>query len=583
MIANDRSPVPTQEIDSLVRRYAGLRGAAPVRRRSAGEWAQVAQIGDDVDDALAEQPANWAVQAGALHAQNPLSEAPLTELDGQFAVVRYRADTDAIEAFSDPFGMQQFYWAERANRTYISTSATVLAAHLNAPANADGAKLYVRTGKQLGPITLWRGVERFDPAMVFTFAPEGRTRATYWRPVVDPAVRRMSFSRTADFVTEVCIAAGERQLGGTSCRWADLTGGYDSRLTTALLARVGLQFRANTSGEAETADVRIAREVASAGGLQWQHERLPTGWRLEREELDEAVGWADGTLDVLPLTEILWRQRERRRVCPVVVNGGGGEHFGPAPWMQEFVRAGRSREVNLDNFMRMRMLPPVSGAGVWRAGLADEVESFCREYSLDVFARRTEPYSAELNTSKLDMMYVYRAISHFGAFRSAFDAHVRTELPFYFKDVFSAGFSANHRWRNGHRLHRGVIERLSPELSAVATERGGPAQGFRVSNAHRFLPYYTGLGRVAVRKIRGRSAPSSGLPASQATAYAQSVQELRAEGVLDARSMRTGSLYDAQALEDLVSRAGLPGFTSWAQLGRIATVELTLRKTEATL
>lgn len=583
VIAHDRrSPVPEQELESLVRRYADLRGDSAVRHVAAGEWARVVQFGEETADRPSDGRPGWAAHAGALHAPRPLSEAMLDELEGQFAGVRYRADGDVLEVFSDPFGMQQFYMAEHADRTYVSTSATVLAAHLDAPADADGVKLFLRTGKQLGTITLWRGVERIDPAMVLTFGPHGRARGTYWRPVVDPAVRSMSLARTTDHLTDVSVATAERWLATDSGMWADLTGGYDSRLVNALLARAGIGFRANTAGEEETVDVRIARDVARAGGLQWQHERLPHGWRLERDQLDEAVGWADGTLDVLLLAEVLWRQRERRRSYPVVVNGGGGEHFGPMPWVQEFTRAGRSREVNLDNFMHMRMLPPAS-AGVLRADLVDEVETFCREYSRDVFVRRAEPYRDELNTSQLDMMYVYRAISHFGAFRSAFDAHVRTELPFYFKGMFSAGFSAHHRWRNGHRLHRGVIERLSPQISKVATERGGPAQPFRLSNAHRFLPYYTRLGRTAVRKIRGRPSPATPMPASQATAYGASVAELRGEGLFDPQSMRTGALYDPAALARMVSNAGSPGFGAWTQLGRVVTLEMTLRKTGASL
>ncbi len=579
VVAHDgRSAVPEQELESLVRSYVVRRGASPVRHVAAGEWAWFAQFGGAADDRASDGSSSWAIHAGALHTACRLTDARLDQLEGQFAGVRYRTDGDVLEVFNDPFGMQQFYCASRADRTYVSTSASALAAHLDAPVNEDGVRLYLRTGKQLGTITLWHGIERFDPATVLSFGPRGRTSSTYWRPSVDPAVRSMSLARTIDYVTEVCISTVERWFDTNGCIWADLTGGYDSRLVNALLTRAGIEFRANTAGEEETVDVRIAREVASAGGLQWQHERLPPGWRLERDQLHEAVGWGDGTLDVLLLAEVLWRQRERRRSYPVVVNGGGGEHLGPMPWSQEFNRAGRSRDVNLDNFMRMRMLPPVP-AGALRADMVDDVESFCREYSRDVFLQRAKPYHEELNTSQLDMMYVYRAVSHFGAFRSAFDAHIRTELPFYFKDIFSAGFSAHHRWRNGHRLHRGVIERLSPRLSAVATERGGPAQPFRLTNAHRFLPYYTRLARTAVRKIRGTPAPAAPMPVSQASAYALSIQELRGEGVFDPQSMRTGTLYDPEALERMVQHAATPGFRDWTQLGRIATLELSVRNT----
>jgi hypothetical protein len=583
VVSHDRrSAVPADEMTALVRRFTALRGDGEVRHAGAGAWARVVHIGSGAAGAW-EEGENWAAAAGALHTPAPLTTVPLADLEGQFAGVRHRASADVVEAFSDPFGMQQFYCAEHAGRTYLSTSATVLAGHLDAPADERGAEHFLRTGKQMGPVTLWQGVERLDPATVLRFGRDGRSRAVYWRPVVDSAVRALSLQRTIDHVAEVASATVGRWLGGHSHMWADLTGGYDSRLAVALLARAGLPFRANTSGEAETADVRLAREVARAGGFDWRHERLPVGWRLDPAFLDEAVGWSDGTLDVLALGEIQWRQDRRRRFAPVVVNGGGGEHLGPMPWLQEFNQAGRSSEVNFENFLRMRMLPPAAGPSVLRADRVDAVEAYCRDYAREVFARRTEPYRDELNTTQLDMMYVYRAISHFGAFRSAFEAHVRTEIPFYFKDVFSAGLSSDHRWRNGHRLHRGVIERVGPRISAVATERGGPAQRVRAGNAHRFLPYYGRLGRTAVRKLRGRPAPTTPMPSSQADAYAAAVRALQADGVFDVDSMRTGPLYDRVALERMVEQVGSRGFSAWTVLGRVTTLELALRRTDTAL
>jgi hypothetical protein len=43
---------------------------------------------------------------------------------------------------------------------------------------------------------------------------------------------------------------------------------------------------------------------------------------------------------VLLLAEVLWRQRERRRYCSVVVNGGGGEHLGRCPGARSSIAQG---------------------------------------------------------------------------------------------------------------------------------------------------------------------------------------------------------------------------------------------------
>jgi hypothetical protein len=166
--------------------------------------------------------------------------------------------------------------------------------------------------------------------------------------------------------------------------------------------------------------------------------------------------------------------------------------------------------------------------------------------------------------------------SHFGAYRSAIEAFVRSELRCYHKDISAAAFSSRHRWRNGHCPHRAVIERLDAVISRVETERGGPAQLLRASNAHRFLPYYGRLARTAVRKVAGRPAPAIALDDVTIQGYRRAVRLLRSEGLFDPGSALSDALHDPVALAALLDESERPGFTRWTVLGRIATRKLAL-------
>ena len=572
IISNDgRSPVPREELDGLVAAYEELRGFGKVHLASAGDFAHCAKIEGPVGGVIERHGASWAAVVGRLHAPGPASQAPLEDVDGQFAAIRHDAASGTIELFNDPFGMQALYVCDRGGRTYASTSATALARHLGAAPDARGAALFLRTGRQFGPLTHWDGVRRLDPATVITVGPDSRSESTYWRPEVDERVRALSLPETIDHCAYAVLSAVDRNLSGEPCLQADLTGGFDSRLVTAALARLGLGFTAQTSGETETADVRIAREVARAGGFDWHQERLPLDWQPDTDALRAAMAWGDGMLEVLQLSEVLWLQRERRAACEVVVTGGGGEHFGPQPWLQEFLRAGRSRQINWDNYMSMRALAH-EDMGVLRADPTDDV----RDYMQDALAERAQAYADEPNTTQLDIVYAYRTTGHFGAYRAASEAFVSSELPPYYKGLFIAGFSAHHRFRNGHKLHRGVIGRINPTIGAVETERGGPAQRMRLRNAHRFAPYYLRLGRTAVRKIRGSKVSGASEGPAQA-GYRRAIRSMRDDGLLDPSSMRSGELYNATVLTELLDRADRESFGGWGMLGRIATLELSLR------
>jgi Glutamine amidotransferase domain/Asparagine synthase len=575
IISDDRAtPVSHDELAALARSYQDLRGEGRVAVASVRDWARVAKIGGEVGDGIEFDDASWAAVVGALHAEGPPCRASLSRLDGQFAAARYDGERDELQVFNDPLGMQALYVARRSGRTYASTSSAALARHLRAAPDPVGRALFLRTGLQFGPVTHWQGVERLDPATVLTFAATRTERATYWSASVDPAVRGMSLARAVDHCTEVGLETVRSHLPSDARIWADLTGGFDSRMVTALMAHAGVEFVANTSGEAEDVDVRLARRVAEAGGYMWQHERLPEDWLLSDTELRRAFGWGDGALEIIQLAEVLWRQQQRSRRSAVVVTGGGGEHFNHFPWMPELIRAGRSRRVNFDGFIRLRVMAPVDLSAL-QCDPTREVEDYCRAR----FAERSRPYGGELNTTQLDALYAYKSAGHFGAYRSAGEAFVRVEMPCYYKDLFSAAFSVHHRWRNAHRLQASIIERLNPAVAAIPTNRGAPAQALRVANAHRYAPYYVGLMRNATRKLRGRAAPAhAGRVADRA--QRDVVRRLAAQGVLAFDSMRSAELYERAAFEQLLARARAPGFDGWGMIGRIATVEMAARNAE---
>lgn len=569
-MSRDGSPVRREELDELLRTYESVRGQSGVRVEGTDARGHCALIDGHLGGNLDHAGAGWCASVGQVYSPGPTPSTPLAKVDGQFAAVRYDDAADVVEIFNDPFASQAFYAAERDGRVYASTSATVLARHLGAATDPVGAATFLLAGRQFGPVTHWEGVRRLDPATVLRISSSGMAESTYWRPEVDERVRGMSFNETANHCARTVLSTIEAKLLGEPCMHADITGGLDSRLITAALVRLGIPFTAQTSGEWENEDVQLGREVARVGGFGWRHDRISDDWRPDGDAVREAVAWSDGTLEALQLTEVFQTQRERAATCQLVVTGGAVEHFGPQPWMQEFFRAGRSREVNYDNLMSMRSLTPID-FGVLRESPRPQVERYMR----DVLARYASPYATELNTTQLDAIYLYRAVGHFGAYRSASEAYVRTEIPAYYKEIFNSAFSAHYRHRNGHKLHRAIIEKINPAMSAVPTTRGGPAQTMRLRNARHFWPYYWRIANKAAHKISRRpSAHHTEGPA--AAGYRHAIRSLRDEGLLDPRSMRTGDMYDTAQLEGLLTASQRPDFDGWTVLGRVATVELAL-------
>jgi hypothetical protein len=482
--------------------------------------------------------------------------------------------------------MQSFYLAERGGRTYLATSALALAKHLHARPSELGLNVLLRAGYQFGTRTIWEGIERLDPATRIVFGPNGARRDTYWRPPVEEEVTQLSLAEAVERCRTVARETfGSYYADTEGRRWADLTGGYDSRLSTLLLSDARVDFIANTFGREGSEDVVIAAEIARAAGWDWRRFDIPAGWpELLPRLVPQAAAWGDCHLDAVQLAEVMWAHAQKARTHRALLTGGGGEHFRSFAWQQEFLRAGHSTVVNLDNWIDMRMLKPIS-----TAAFVNDPTPAVRDDVRERVVTAAAPYSSHLNTVQLDMMYAYKSTGHFGAYLSAARPALTVELPYYLKRVFTTAFSTSFRHRNAHRLMRNLIVSLDPRLAAFTTTDGGPAEPPRVTNALRFAPYLALISRKAVTKLSAKtiSRPLL-LPAPKPDVTRAHAREALVRSFDDGRPLRAGAmrcaaLFKRDALDALLANAGDPSFGDATLLGRILTAELALTIVDAGL
>ncbi len=526
---------------------------------------------------------SWTFAVGSPQHRGRLLDAPLDQIDGQFALARYISATDEILVATDPWGARGVYFAEQDGRTYVSTSALALAVHLRPRPNRLGLALFLRTGYQVGTQTAWDGIERLDPGTSLQVTEDATRQRFYWRPEVDPSLRTLRFDDAIDLVLEISLAS-RHALADEVLRWADLTGGYDTRLNTILLDRAGAAFETYTRGDGEADDVVIARELARLAGWEWKHFSLPAGRPQHVATfLPLALGWGDGQLDAVELSRAFWFDAQRASTHRGVISGGGGEFLRNFASQQEFFHAGRTSRVNYDNWIDMRLLHPVD-----TSVLATDPTAEVREDLRRRMTEWAEPYAEEPNTTQLDALYLYKCTGHFGAFMSATAGLIDCRLPFFSKPLITTAMSIQFRHRRMERLVRRMIDRLDPRLAAVPTTWGGPAQPLRLSNLHRFAPFYADLGRRAANKIAertlGRHVHGASQPPDERR-VAEKVEILRQLSTEDrppaAGDMRSAALYHESKLNDFLRRARGTDFGDDALLGRVVTVELALRAADA--
>jgi hypothetical protein len=581
-----------EELDEFASCYRQLRSQPEHTRLSAGALGAAVLFGtaDDLSVGAQRRERSWAGYVGSLHTEeSSLIEAGTAALDGQFALVRYRAEAQRYEVLSDPFGLQALYISRRAGLTYISTSALAIAKHLAARPNVDGLEVWLRTGPHFGELTNWDAVKRFAPATARSYGSGGMRCETYWSPKVERRIAAMQLEPAARECVEVATEAWRRRFavdGGPMARlssaWCDLSGGYDTRLAALLLDRAGVKFATNTNGSPADPDAVIAKRIATLGGWRWELGTLSGDWPQRCERLiPDAIAWGDGMLEATQLAQVMALQQERGRGPTLLFNGGGGEHWRDYAWKQEFPFGGRRKHVDFDRWVLARFMHPID-ASVFKSDPTRRAHASLVERCRDYVA----PYADELNSVALDMLYAYKAMAHFGAYQSAARGTLRVELPFYAKEAFLAAFSVAPRHRNSHRLARNAIARLNRRIAELPTTHGDLASPLQVRNAHRFVHFYTTRLRGAARKLtQNLPGPTIGAltistPKGIEAARRQVLDAFLARTDADPAKMRSGALYDGGALQRLATSHAATT-AGWATLGRIITAERTLEAVDA--
>ena len=525
-------------------------------------------------------PEGWSVATGVLIGAEP-PQASLAEMDGHFGLVSFRSQTDTAVVATDPMGMQSVFIAERGNRAYVSTSALAVAKHLQLRGDAQRLLSFMRSGYHFGEATHWQGLRRLNPATAIEFGRKATREALYWRPERDMTVDSLRLDEAVDHALDVILTTVTEYLSSQPCTWADLSGGYDSRLLSLALDRAGVRFKSCTRGDPHSAEVRIARRIAELKGWEWTVFSYPENWHDEvRSLFEESLVWSDGHRSVLHIAQRFWKHARTAVICPSLVGGGAGELLRNFFWQQEFQKAGRSHRVNFANLIDMRLLHPMRTT-VFTVDPTPAVRADF-EHRLRGWI---EPYSSELNTTQLDVIYAYKSTGTYGIEGSAERRFHFRHWPFLYQPIVVAALSTNFRHRRGHRLIRHMMQRLDPMAASIPTSPwGGPAEPIRIPNAYRFLPYYYDVGKRATSKVLEKA--SRGV-VTRHHSGSERRRLLRAaflrwadatlDGGLDPATMRTASLLDVGVVRELIERGRREDSADLEVLDRLVTLELALQ------
>ncbi len=200
----------------------------------------------------------------------------LSQLDGAFAIVFWDSANRKLVVVTDFLGMQPLYTLMLPGGFCLATEIKGAAASGHCPVELDplGWAMLVCLGHVAEDVTSLRGVHRAPAAsvMIYDVATGQWETSTYWRwPDPQPALRLESVD------TGEILDRFRRNLLAYEVHHRDavllMSGGFDSRLILATLAREGRRPRGLTllhADEKDDADRRVVVRLARTYGIEYE-------------------------------------------------------------------------------------------------------------------------------------------------------------------------------------------------------------------------------------------------------------------------------------------------------------------------
>jgi asparagine synthase (glutamine-hydrolysing) len=251
-------------------------------------------------------------------------------LSGKFAVAVWDAQSRRLVLARDRLGVKPLYYAVAGDRlVFASELKSLLASGLIDPVvDPDAVDAFLTLGYFPAPRTPLLGVHKLLPGEQLVADADGVRRELYWRyPQPQPGDRSLGVRHYADGLLEVLDTSVRRRLMSDVPVGAMLSGGLDSSLIVALMAKHSdrpvqtFSVAFSDAGENELSD---AHDVAALYGCDHHELELSLA---ETADLEQLVWFMDEPVAELSSLGFLALSELARRHVTVALSGQGADEL----------------------------------------------------------------------------------------------------------------------------------------------------------------------------------------------------------------------------------------------------------------
>lgn len=287
----------------------------------------------------------------------------VTRFKGMFAFALWERDSGRVVLARDRLGIKPLYYIDHPDYFRFASDLPALLAGGDVDTSLDPVGLHHFFSFHAAvppPRTILRGVKKLEPATILTLEPDGsRTTRRYWNFAVGARRddRAMTEQEWTEAVTEAMLNAVDRRRVADVPVGVLLSGGLDSSLIVALLAKlghadvktfaIGFDSIGEHRGDEFYYSDLVAKHFATA------HEQIRIDGREALQHLPHAIqAMSEPMVSHDAVAFYLLSREVAKRVTVVQSGQGADEVFGGYSWYPSLLTANNAsdqyREVYFD-------------------------------------------------------------------------------------------------------------------------------------------------------------------------------------------------------------------------------------------
>ncbi len=270
-------------------------------------------------------------------------------LRGMFAIAIYDEKKKKLILARDRFGKKPLFYCLNEKFLAFSSELNSLISYtqIKREINPSAVDSYIVLQYIPSPMTVYKDIKKLDPASVLVFENGGARIRKYWRLPVEKPAPSISIEETKERIYSLASEAVKLRMISDVPLGAFLSGGIDSSVIVALMAKnSAYPVKTFSIGfkEEKFSEVEYARKVAKMYGTEHNEFIVEAERSSVMEDLIVHYGEPYADSSALPSYFV---SKETRKSVTVALNGDGGDElFG-----------GYLRYVGASTAERFRLLP----------------------------------------------------------------------------------------------------------------------------------------------------------------------------------------------------------------------------------